>query len=165
MNQFLEDLDNAIQGIKNYSPNQDINSENLETNTSNVDPSDLSEMNRLYTPVLVRRKIEQDIATDTKLNLAESGQFNERSTVLFDNTANYDQLVNVAARVIAKRKNSPSWEAFTKASEAKKQADLNIQEENQEEAKSLANEYLVMASKSNSSSAARDAAMDLLSNK
>lgn len=120
-------------------------------------------VNKLFTPVLIRRKIEQSIDQSVKLDLAESGQYTERTTLGFDDSATYAQLVAVCAHILQMRKNTPNWQAFQKAAAEKKAADLNMQNEESIAAPALAKEYLIDLSKSNNSPTARDAATDLLS--
>ena len=164
MRTFLECLDDANEALKDYQQSSEPMNDTIDDSSSAGDKqAALEELNRLYTPVLVRRQIEKNITTDTKLSLAESGQFTERSSVGFDKTANYDQLVAVAARVLQKQKNTENWQAFQKASQAKHQADINMQEEEGAEAAALAKEYLVNVSNSNNSPSARDAAIEMLS--
>ena len=72
------------------------------------------------------------------------------------------QLIAVCAKIIAKQKNTKAWQMFKKASVIKKEAALNMQKEEYENAKILAQKYLVAVSTTNPSSVARNAATELL---
>ena len=117
MRAFLELLDAANVALKDCQGSCDPMETGLdETDSITNKQAALEELNRLQTPVLVRRQIEKNITNSTKLDLAESGQFTERSTIGFDKSANYDQLVAVSARILQKQKNTENWQAFQKAS-------------------------------------------------
>ena len=72
------------------------------------------------------------------------------------------QLINVCAKLIAKAKNTKAWQLFKQAASLKKKAGLDLQQDEYEAAKELAQKYLVKISTSNPSSIARQAALSLL---
>lgn len=135
----------------NTPPTGDVNEDEI-----------LDELDKLFTPVLVMQGFEQDIADQTNAEMAESGILTERNIISFDDETRMSQLISVCAKLLAKKKNTPSWQMFQKASTIKKQSAINIQKEEYEQAKTLAQKYLVKVSTSSNSSVARDAANDLL---
>lgn len=122
----------------------------------------LDELDKLFTPVLVMQNFEKDIADQENAQLAESGFLTERNIIKFDDETRMSQLVAVCAKLIAKKKNTEAWQMYQKAATIKKQANMNIQKEEYEDAKALAQRYLVMVSTTNNSSVARNAANELL---
>ena len=72
------------------------------------------------------------------------------------------QLIAICARLIQKQKNTENYQLFAKAHKIKKQADLNMQKDEYDAAKKLAQDYLKKVSVENNSPVARDAANALL---
>lgn len=149
--------------------------DNMDTPTENSDPMNqpiqgtgvdekliLDQLNKIFTPVLVMQGFEKDIADKTNATLAEASVLTERNIISFDDETRMSQLINVCAKLIAQQKNTEQWQMFKKAAAIKKQASINIQKEEYDTAKTLAQKYLVMVSTTNNSSVARDAANDLL---
>ena len=135
----------------------------IDPSTTDVDVDVLlKELNTLFTPVLVMQSYEKDIASKTNADIAESGILTERNMINFDDETRMAQLIAVCAKLIAKQKNTEAWQMYEKAARLKKQSALNIQKEEYDAAKDLAQKYLVMVSTTNVNSVARDAATDLL---
>lgn len=131
--------------------------------TSEVDEKSLlDELNRTYTPILVSQGFEQKIADETNAEISEATVLTEKNMISFDNTARMSQLIATCALLIAKQKNSEKWQMFKKAAALKRQSKLDIQKEEYDSAKALAQKYLVMVSTTNNSSVARNAANELL---
>lgn len=122
----------------------------------------LDELNKLYTPVLVNQNFEKEIAAKSSVELESAKVLTERSIIQFDDETRYSQLVAVCAKLIAKQKNTEAWQMYKKAAVVKQQAGLAIQEQEHDEAKELAQKYLVKVSTTNGSSVARNAATELL---
>lgn len=157
---ILEAMDDALNNLTADNPLDEPISAN--DNKGVDEEALLKELNTLYTPVLVQQSLEKDIAARTNAESATSGTLTERSIIKFDDKDRMAQLIAVCAKLIAKQKNTESWQEFQKAAALKKQSDLNIQKEENDAAKTLAQKYLVMVSTTNASSVARDAATDLL---
>jgi hypothetical protein len=86
----------------------------------------------------------------------------ERSIIQFDDETRMAQLIAVCAKIIAKQKDTEAWQMYKKAAVLKKKAGLEIQKQEYNDAKTLAQKYLVSVSTTNPSSVVRDAATDLL---
>lgn len=137
--------------------------ESDEFSTGDFDEKEaLEELNKLFTPVLVMQNMEKDIQQKTFAEMESANVLTERSIIQFDDETRYSQLVAVCAKIIAKLKNTEAWQMYKKAAEVKKAAGLAIQKEEYEDAKVLAQKYLVQVTTSNPSSVARNAASDLL---
>ena len=160
---LLEEMDEVQDALAYGATEQEITDQPAEAPEASADDKDLlDELNKLFTPVLVMQGFENDIANQANEQISEAGVLTERNIISFDDETRMSQLVNVCAKLIAKKKNTPSWQAFKKAAAIKKQASINIQKEEYDGAKALAQKYLVMVSTTNNSSVARDAANDLL---
>lgn len=160
---MLEEMD-EIQASMDKDPVDDteIAEQPIGTNNNADDKDLLDELNKLFTPVLVSQGFENDIAQKMNNEISEAGILTERNIISFDDETRMSQLINVCAKLIAKKKNTNSWQMFQKATAIKKQASINIQKEEYDAAKALAAKYLVMVSTTNNSSVARDAANNLL---
>ena len=122
----------------------------------------LDELNRTFTPILIMQDFEQDIADKTNAEISEATVLTEKNMISFDNTTRMSQLLSTCALLIAKQKNTEKWQMFKKAAALKRQSKLDIQKEEYDAARSLAQRYLVMVSTTNNSSIARNAANELL---
>lgn len=160
MDQILEAMDDISASIENQSDDiieSPMNAENV------LDDQDLmDELNKIFTPVLVSQGFEKEIADKKQSEITEAGVLTEKNIIAFDEPARMSQLISVCALLLAKKKNSPKWQMFVKAAAIKKQSKIDIQKEEYDNAKALAQKYLVMVSTTNNSSVARDAATDLL---
>ena len=122
----------------------------------------MEELDKLFTPVLVMQNFENEISDKTTAELESAKVLTERSIIKFDDDARMSQLINVCAELIAKAKNTKAWQLFKQAASLKKKAGLDLQQDEYEAAKELAQKYLVKISTSNPSSIARQAALSLL---
>lgn len=160
---LLESLDTVSAGLDNI--NNDPMNDQVGTNTdsSSVNQDELiNELNRLFTPVLIMQGFENDSSDQIKEVLSESGLLTEKSVIQFDNDTRMAQLIAICARLIQKQKNTENYQLFAKANKIKKQADLNMQKDEYDTAKKLAQDYLKKVSVENNSPVARDAANALL---
>ena len=160
---MLESLDEVNSALSNQTT--DIGSEPIEAPAAGdgIDyESLLGELRRLFTPVLVTQSYEKEIADKANSELAESDSLTEKTVISFDNEARMSQLIAVCAQLIARQKNTELWQLYTKAKAIAKQAKIDIQKAEYEDAKILAQKYLVDVSTNNASSVARDAAKELI---
>lgn len=158
--ELLEAMDNVLDNISAEDP---LEAQTIDSDGKDVDEDALlKELNTLFTPVLVMQSYEKDIADKANSELSESGILTERNIINFDDESRMAQLIAVCSKLIAKQKNTSAWQMFSKAAQMKKESSLRIQKEEYDEAKTLAQKYLVMVSTSNVNSVARDAANDLL---
>lgn len=155
---ILEAMDVISESLDAIDPGE----EQIEGTVSYDKDAVLEELNRIFTPVLITQSIEKEIADKEHMELNEAAVLTERSIIKFDDEARMSQLIAVCAKLIAKAKNTNDWQMFVKASELKKKSALDIQKNEFEAAKALAQQYLVKVSTTNNSSVARDAANDLL---
>lgn len=141
--------------------NNDIGDENIDNDTE--DTSDLlAKLDQIFTPVLIVQKMEQNISDESNQEIAEAGVLSEKTMISFDDPDRMAQLQSVCALLIAQKKNTQNWQMFKKAAVLKNQSKLNIQKEEYDAAKNLAQQYLIKVSTTNNSSVARDAAKELL---
>ncbi len=138
------------------------NNENTEDDDNDSNSDLIAELNKIYTPVLVAQNYQKDISDHTNEALSEAGVLTEHNVISFDDESRMSQLISVCALLIAKKKNTKKWQLFSKAAAIKKQAKIDIQKEEYNEAKDLAQKYLVNVATTNNSSVARQAANDLL---
>ena len=160
---MLEKMDEIQASMdKGSEDDTDVTDQIVDSNAEIDDKEILDELNKLFTPVLVSQNFENEISQKVNNEISEAGVLTERNIISFDDETRMAQLINVCAKLIAKKKNTNSWQMFQKAAAIKKQASINIQKEEYDGAKALAQKYLVMVSTTNNSSVARDAANDLL---
>ena len=122
----------------------------------------LDHLNQIFTPILVMQGFEGDISDRIQEAFSEASVLMERNIISFDDKARMAQLISVCALLIAQKKNSPKFDMYKKAAAVRNQMKLEIQKDNYDEAKALAQKFLVKVSTTNNSSFARDAAQDLL---
>lgn len=143
---------------------QDISG--LDNSPTDTDPSSdddlIAKLNKLFTPTLVMQKYQKDIADSANNDISEATELTEANIISFDDQTRMSQLISVCALLIAEKKNTEKWQLFKKATAIKKQTKLDIQKEEYNEAKALAQKYLVNVATTNNSSVARQAANDLL---
>lgn len=134
----------------------------IDTTTGYDEKEVMEELNKLFTPVLVMQNYENDIADNAVAELESAKVLTERTIIKFDDDTRMAQLIAICAKLIAKNKNTKSWQLFKQASSLKKKASLDLQKEEYNTAKILAQKYLVKVSSENPSSVARQAALELL---
>lgn len=164
--QLLEAMDDVTASVDNGPENaEDINDAPIEPETAKA-PLDekelLEELNKLFTPVLVMQGYQSDIADKVNAEISESAVLTEMNMLKFDEPTRMAQLISVCAKLINKQRNTPEWQLYKKAAVLRNKANLDMQKNSYDEAKALAQKYLVMVSTTNTSSSARDAANDLL---
>lgn len=171
----IEDSNNQ----PNIEPNNDMN-DIMNSNIDNTDNSDtelndtkvqsgninedelLNELNQIFTPILVMQGFEGDIADKINEAFSEASVLMERNIISFDNKSRMAQLISVCALLIARQKNSEKYQLYHKAAIVKNKMKLDIQKEEYDAAKTLAQKFLVKVSTTNTSSIARNAANELL---
>ena len=156
---ILEAMDEILTQVQSNDTTEDLGS----TEVDSTDNSDLlDKLDRIFTPILVMQKMEQSIADESNKELADSGTLTEKTMISFDDPDRMAQLQSVCALLIAQKKNTENWQLYKKAAAVKNQSKLNIQKEEYEAAKNLAQRYLIKVSTTNNSAVARDAAKELL---
>ena len=141
----------------------DMNYEIPSSEEKEVDQSKLiEELNKIFTPVLIMQNYETDKTDQIKEVLSEASLLTEKNIIQFDNETKMAQLISTCAVLIARAKNSEDYQKFIQASREKKQAKLDIQTKEYDNAKSLAQKYLVNVSTKNGSAVARRVATELL---
>lgn len=156
---IMESLDAAENSIGNAA--DDPTEMPIEPQGYNEDEA-IEELNKIFTPVLVMQNFEKDIADKTMAEMESADVLTERSIIQFDDETRMAQLIAVCAKIIAKQKDTEAWQMYKKAAVLKKKAGLEIQKQEYNDAKTLAQKYLVSVSTTNPSSVVRDAATDLL---
>lgn len=165
MNRF-QDYKQILEAMEEISSTmsdmpEDIENSDIEPKQINYDAL-VEELNKIFTPVLISQSMEKDISSEINNEISEATVLTEKNIITFDDPARMAQLRATCALLIAKQKNTDKWQTFVKANEMKKQSKLDIQKEEYEFAKILAEKYLVKVSTTNNSSVARDAANTLL---
>lgn len=159
--QMLEALQVAERSIGYERYNEDVMDAPMEQAGYNEEEA-LKELSALFTPTLVMQNYEKEIADKSLGEVESAGVLTERTVIKFDDEARMAQLIAVAARIIAKQKDTEAWKLYKQASILKKKADLDLQKQEYDSAKDLAQKYLMQVSTTNPSSVARQAADELL---
>lgn len=159
--QMLEALQVAEKSIGYERYNEDVMDSPMEQTGYNEEEA-LKELSALFTPTLVMQNYEKEIADKSLGEVESAGALTERTVIKFDDEARMAQLIAVAARIIAKQKDTEAWKLYKQASILKKKADLDLQKQEYDDAKALAQKYLMQVSTTNPSSVARQAADELL---
>jgi hypothetical protein len=122
----------------------------------------LNQLNDLFTPILVTQGFESDIADNMKSEMESAEVLTERNIIKFDDATRMAQLISVCAILIQKAKNTKKYQMYVKAAQIRNQMKLDMQKEEYDAAKTLAQKYLVHVSSTNNSQIARQAATKLL---
>lgn len=157
-NKILEAMDDIEAATDTATDISDTPIEDTPVNDKDI----LEELNKLFTPILVMQGYEAEIADKVNSEISEATVLTEKNMVKFDEPTRMSQLIAVCALLIHKQKNTPEWQTYKKAAAIKNKVKLDIQKQSYDEAKALAQKYLVMVSTTNNSSAARNAAQDLM---
>jgi hypothetical protein len=161
---FAEQLSQILEGVNELS--EDIASDPLPGTATASEESDdtelVAELNKLFTPVLVMQNFEDGVVDQIKEAYEAADVFTERNIMKFDGETRMSQLIAVCALLISRKRNSPEYNTYKKASEVRNSTRIKIIKDNYEEAKVLAQKYLVNVSTTNNSPIARNAAKDLL---
>lgn len=162
---MLESMDEVSDGIDELR-NDPIESE-IPDDTGDIsndvdDKALMDELNQVFTPILVMQGFDQGTVEKIHEAMDQSCVLTEKNILQFDDSTRMAQLIAVCALLISKQKNSPKFQMYQKAATIRNQMKLEIQKDEYEEAKELAQKYLVNVATSNNSSVARDAAQSLL---
>lgn len=122
----------------------------------------LAKLNQIFTPILVTQGLEGNIADKIQEAFSEASVLMERNIIKFDDATRMAQLISVCALLISQQKNTEKFKMYAKAAAIRNQMKLEIQKEEYDAAKALAQKFLVKVSTTNNSSFARDAATSLL---
>lgn len=162
ISEILEAMDNIIDSMEENDLSPSVSDTAIDPSTEVNEKEILAELNQLFTPVLIMQDFEQKISDNANAELSEASVITERNIVQLDDASRMAQLTSVCALLIAKKKNSKEWQMFKKAAEIKRQSKIDIQKQEHDLAKEIAQKYLVMVSTTNNSSVARKAAEELL---
>ena len=155
--QMLEAMDKIAATVRGTTSLEDEEIGDDENDNSAI----FDELDKLYTPILIMQGYETSVE-DVKESMQEAGVLTERNVIKFDNDHRLAQLIYTCALLLQKQKNTKNFQMFVKASKIRREAALNMQKDEAEAAKELAQKYLVHVSTMNPNSAARDAALKLL---
>lgn len=165
--QLLESMEELEGNIDQVTGSNDIGDETIED--TNVPPAGevdeqalLAKLNEIFTPILVMQGFEGDISDKIQEAFSEASVLMERNIINFDDATRMAQLISVCSLLISNQKNTEKFQMYTKAAAVRNKMKLEIQKDEYEEAKALAQKFLVMVSTTNNSSFARDAATSLL---
>lgn len=170
---MLESMDMLLESISEIQRfestdimGDNINDQPLDAATEpagSVDEQDLlNKLNEIFTPILVMQGFEGDISDKIQEAFEEASLLMERNIISFDSSTRMAQLISVCALLIAQQKNTAKFQMYKKAAAIRNQMKIDIQKDEYDEAKALAQKFLVKVSTTNNSSFARDAANDLL---
>lgn len=161
---MLESMNTIMEGIEEDSTDIKTDSipENISEKNDNNDDELLKELNQIFTPILVMQGIEGDMSDKINEAFSEASVLMEKNIIKFDDETRMAQLISICALLIARKKNSEKYQMYQKAATIKNQMKIEIQKDEYDAAKALAQKYLVNVSTTNNSSVARDAANDLL---
>lgn len=163
---MLEAMDIIIASITEAGENPDIGSMSADsTDTSGFSDNDndiMEKLNKLFTPILVMQGFENNISSQVQEAVEQADVLTEKNIIQFDDATRMAQLISVCAILLQQKKNTENYQMYAKASAVRNQAKINMQKEEYDAAKALAQKYLVMVSTTNNSPVARDAATSLL---
>lgn len=155
------DMDTPIGGDENTNDAPSIGDEAAEEIKSNPDDL-LKTLNDVFTPILIMQGLESDVQEQMQESCSEGNVLFERNVIQFDNATRYSQLVSICSMLLQKQKNTEKWRSFIEAKKLADRLKVEMQKENYDEAKTLAQKYLVMVSTTSNSSVARQSANKLL---
>ena len=164
---ILEAMTAIVESIESPMPETSISDEPIDEPNKGVIDQDgekelLDHLNQIFTPILVMQGFEGDIADKIQEAFSEASVLMERNIISFDDKARMAQLISVCSLLIAQKKGDQKFDIYKKAADVRNQMKLEIQKDYYDEAKSLAQKFLVKVSTTNNSTFARDAAQDLL---
>ena len=163
--QMLEAMDDISTAITTQNTSADIEDEPISGDTSgntDIDQDLLKELNDIFTPILVMQGFENGISRQVQESYEQADVLTEKNIIQFDDTTRMAQLLSTCAILLQKKKNTEKYQMYAKAAAIRNQMKLDMQKEEYDAAKALAQKYLVMVSTTNNSSVARDAATNLL---
>ena len=156
--QMLEAMDKIEATVKGTDTLEDDEIGDVEDNSEEL----FAKLDKLYLPGLILQSYESSVSESVKKDIREAQAFTERNNIQFDMSSRMAQLVRGCALLLQQKKNTKNYQMFVKASKIRREADLNMQKEEAESAKDLAQKYLVHVATMNPNQAARDAATKLL---
>ena len=162
--QILESLDEVSTSIMNQDSNvMDQRPENQQIDSSeDMEKKLLDKLNEIFTPILIMQGFENDIPQKIQEAMETASVLTERNIIQFDDATRMSQLIAACAILLQQAKNTEKYQAYQKAAEIRNKMKLDMQKEEYDNAKALAQKYLVMVSTTNNSSIARNAATSLL---
>lgn len=122
----------------------------------------MDKLNQIFTPILVMQGFEGNISDHIQEAFSEASVLMERNIISFDDKTRMAQLISTCALLISQKKNTEKFRMYAQAAELRNKMKIEIQKDEYDEAKALAQKFLVKVSTTNNSSYARDAATDLL---
>lgn len=160
--QMLEAMDQITTSMQIQTSS--IDNQSLDDNADGMTDEQrlIEKLNQLFTPVLIMQGYENNIAPEVKESYSQANVLTEHNVIKFDNSTRMAQLISICAILLQQQKNTSNYQLYIKASKIRNQAKINMQKEEYENAKMLAQKYLVNVSTMNSSAAARNAATALL---
>lgn len=167
MNEAMDAVNDSLDNIENQSV-EDVPNPPMSTEDSNPEGNEgseeelLDQLNKIFTPILVMQKYEGDMSDQIQETLSEAAVLTEQNIIKFDDSTRMAQLISTCALLIARQKNSEKYQMYQKAATIRNKMKLDIQKEEYEAAKALAQKFLVKVSTTNNSSVARNAANELL---
>jgi hypothetical protein len=162
--EFVTAFNTLIESYDPATADEDFDVDDIEIATKAFGDSDddlLDELNQIYTPILVTQEIEGDISGPVTEACSSDNVLTEHNIIKFDNETKLAQLVGICSLLIARRKGSPEYKVFKKASEVKNHMKLQIQKKEHAAATALARKYLNKVASTSTSSVARKAAVNL----
>lgn len=163
--QIIEAMDNISTSISAQDSSPDIGDEPISVDPSGNTDSDkelLDKLNKIFTPILVMQGFENGISRQVQESYEQADVLTEQNIIQFDDATRMAQLISTCAILLQQQKNTQKYQTYAKAAAIRNQMKLDMQKEEYDAAKALAQKYLVMVSTTNNSSVARDAATSLL---
>ena len=162
---ILESLDNISDSIDQINadpmnstiPDEAPSMDNVDDKTAVIE-----ELNKIFTPILVMQGFESEVSDQIKEAFEQAEVLTERNIIKFDDQTRMSQLIATCALLLHKQRNTPKFQAYQKAAIIKNKERLDMIKDSYEEAKAIAQDYLVKVHTSNESPVARNAAHDLL---
>lgn len=162
LNEAMDAIQDGIDTSSDNINNQNIEDSNMNDINEDSEKELLDQLNQIFTPILVMQKYEGDMSDKIQETLSEASVLTEQNIIKFDDATRMAQLISTCALLIARQKNSEKYQMYQKAATIRNKMKLDIQKEEYNAAKELAQKFLVKVSTTNNSSVARDAATDLL---
>lgn len=163
MARILEDVNTSIEATSSDPLAAPIESEPSTVPVdTNIEDKVISQLNDIFTPVLVMQSFETQINDQIKESFEKANVLTERNTIRFDDETRMSQLIATCSLLIDKERQTPEYKAYEQATMVKDKTKVEICKKNYDLAKSIVQKYLVKVSTTNNSSEARNAATDLL---
>lgn len=158
--EVLESMDDISVSVANMPGN--VSDEPISDNGGDNEKELLAELNQLFTPILVMQGFENDVSDKIQESFSDASVITERNVIQFDDETRMAQLIATCALLLQKKKNTAKYQTYKKAALLRNQLKLEMQKEEYEAAKALAQKFLVNVATTNNSSVARDSANRLL---